>query len=165
MLDIRHYVVFLLDEQPYGVGLSTVTRAIRAVEITPLPQAPAIVMGIINLEGRIIPVVNIRRRFRLPERELALTDQFIIARASRSAADAENGRLLALVADRILGVRELSAQETAAADTILPGLEYLEGVAKTELGMVLIHDLRSFLSLEEEKALGAILPGVEEHVV
>jgi purine-binding chemotaxis protein CheW len=64
--------------------------------------------------------------------------------------------------DAVVGVRDLSAQETIAAATILPGLEYLEGVAKTDQGLVLIHDLETFLSLEEEKALGAILPEGKE---
>jgi purine-binding chemotaxis protein CheW len=143
--------------------LPAVVRAIHAVEITPLPSAPDIVMGVINLEGRIIPVVNIRRRFRLPERELALTDQFIIARAIRPGKGGEKTRLLALAVDEIVGVRELLKDEVAAAESILPGLNHLEGVAKTALGMVLIHDLGTFLSLEEEKALGTVLPEPEDH--
>ncbi len=162
MLDLRSCVVFTLDERLYGVGLSIVTRVIHAVEITPLPKAPAIIMGVINLGGRIIPVVNIRRRFQLPERELALTDQLIVARVPRRGAGVDGDLLLALAVDAIVGVRELSAQDTADPKTILPGLEHLEGVAKTELGMVLIHDLGTFLSLEEETALGAILPGAKE---
>jgi purine-binding chemotaxis protein CheW len=52
----------------------------------------------------------------------------------------------------------MSAQDTTSAATILPGLEYLEGVAKTDEGLILIHDLGTFLSLEEEKALGVIMP-------
>jgi purine-binding chemotaxis protein CheW len=157
-LELSQYVVFTLDELFYAVRLSAVIRAIRAVEITPLPKAPPIVLGVINLGGRIIPVVNIRKRFRLPERELELTDQFIVARASRSDANADGGRLLALAVDEVVGVRDLSSQETIAAETILPGLEHLEGVAKTDQGLILIHDLGTFLSLEEESAIGAILP-------
>ena len=64
--------------------------------------------------------------------------------------------------DAVVGVRDLSAPETIAAETILPGLEHLEGVAKTDQGLVLIHDLGTFLSLEEERALGAILPEGKE---
>ena len=78
-LDMSQCVVFTLDERFYAIRLSAVSRVVRAVEITPLPKAPPIVIGVINLGGRIIPVVNIRRRFRLPERELELTDQLIVA--------------------------------------------------------------------------------------
>jgi purine-binding chemotaxis protein CheW len=157
-LDIHQCIVFALDERLYAVHLLAVSRVVRAVEITPLPKAPPIIIGVINLAGLIIPVVNLRRRFRLPERELELTDQFIIARTSRPGVDADAGRLLALVVDAVVGVRELSAQETTAAESILPGLEHLEGVAKTDQGLVLIHDLGTFLSLEEDEALGALLP-------
>ena len=128
------------------------------VEITPLPKAPPIVIGVINLGGRIIPVVNIRRRFQLPERELELSDQFIVAMALGRDSHEDGGRLLALAVDAVVGVRDLSTKVTTAAETILPGLEHLEGVAKTSEGLVLIHDLGTFLSLEEESALGALLP-------
>lgn len=151
-------VVFTLDERLYGVGLSAVIRVVSAVDITPLPKAPDIVIGVINLRGRIIPVVNIRRRFRLPERELELSDQFIVVDASQADSQRGGGWLLAFVVDAVVGVVVLSAQETTAAATILPGLEHLEGVAKTEQGLVLIHDLGIFLSLEEVKTLGEILP-------
>jgi len=149
-LDMSQCVVFILDERFYGLRLSAVSRVVRAVEITPLPKAPPIVIGVINLAGLIIPVVNIRRRFSLPERELKLTDHFLVARG-------KDDRLLALVVDAVVGVRDLSAQETIAAETILPGLEHLEGVAKTHQGLVLIHDLGTFLSLEEERDLDAVL--------
>jgi purine-binding chemotaxis protein CheW len=158
MLGVHLCVIFTLDERLYGLRLVAVSKVVHAVEITPLPKAPPIVMGVINLAGRIIPVVNIRRRFRLPERELGLTDKLIVARASRPDADVDGGRLLALAVDEVVGVRDLSEDGTIPAETILPGLEHLEGVAKTELGIVLIHDLGTFLSLEEESALGAVLP-------
>jgi len=89
---------------------------------------------------------------RLPERGLELTDQFIVASTARPDAPESDGRILALVVDGVVGVREFSAGETDAK-SILPGLEHLEGVAKTAEGLVLIHDLGTFLSLEEEQAL------------
>ncbi len=157
-VDMNDCLVFTLDERFYGVRLSVVVRVLRALEITPLPKAPPIVIGVINLGGRIIPVVNIRRRFQLPERELELSDQFVVAMALGRDSHKDGGRLLALAVDAVVGVRDLSTKVTTAAETILPGLEHLEGVAKTSEGLVLIHDLRTFLSLEEESALGALLP-------
>ena len=157
-LSMSQCVIFTLDERLYGIHLPAVNRVVHSVDITPLPKAPSIVIGVINLGGRIIPVVNLRRRFGLSERDLTLTDQFIVARASRHDAETAGGRLLALSVDAVLGVRDLLARDTIAAEAILPGLEHLEGVAKTDQGIVLIHDLGSFLSLEEERELAAILP-------
>lgn len=138
-------VIFTLDEQRYALSLAAVERVVRVVEITSLPQAPRIVLGVINLQGRIIPVVNIRKRFRLSEREIHLSDQCLIAHTTK--------RTVALVVDEVCGVLEPADQAVTAAEQILPDVAYLAGVVKLEDGMILIHDLDSFLSLEEEQAL------------
>jgi purine-binding chemotaxis protein CheW len=90
-----------------------------------------------------------RRRFCLPERELALTDQLIVAHTAR--------RPVALVADSVLDVIACPVQSRIAAEHIVPGVEYIEGVVKLEDGLILIHDLDKFLSLEEEDLLNQVL--------
>ena len=139
-------VVFTLDDRRYGLPLPAVERVLRMVDVTPLPKAPQIVLGVVNVQGLVIPVVDMRRRFRLPARDFALADQLLIARTAR--------RPVALAADAVTGVLEYSAQEAAGAPDIVPGIEYVEGVVKLPDGLVLIHDLDRFLSLEEEAALG-----------
>jgi purine-binding chemotaxis protein CheW len=137
--------VFTLGDQRYALPLSAVERVVRVVEVTPLPQAPDIVLGVVNVQGRVIPVVNPRRRFRLPERGIALTDQLVIAHTTR--------RPVALVVDAVTGVLEYSGREAVGARDIVPGMEYVEGVVKLADGLVLIHDLDRFLSLDEVTAL------------
>ncbi len=144
-------VVFALSDQRYGLPLSAVERVVRVVGVTALPKAPDIVLGVVNVQGRIIPVINLRRRFRLPEREIALTDQLVVAHTAR--------RPVALAADAVTGVLEYSAREAAGARDIVPGIEYVEGVVKLADGLVLIHDLDKFLSLEEEAALDRAIEG------
>ena len=138
-------VIFTLDEQRYALPLSTVVRVVRTVEITPLPKAPEIVLGIINAQGQIIPVVNMRRRFHLPEREMNLSDQLIIAHTTQ--------RSIALVVDSVRGLVEVSERGVIAAQDILLHAEYVVGVVRLDDGLVLIHNLAEFLSLEEEQAL------------
>ena len=138
-------VVFTLDDRRYGLALTAVERVVRAVDITPLPQAPDIVLGVVNVQGRVIPVINMRRRFCLPERETVLTDQLVIAHTAR--------RPVALVADAMSGVRQYSDEDIVEAQSILTGTEYIEGVVKLNDGLVLIHNLDTFLSLEEETSL------------
>lgn len=142
-------VVFSLDRRRYGLGLSAVERVVRMVDITPLPQAPALVLGVINVQDRVIPVVNPRRRFRLPERNFELSDQLVIARTAR--------RAVALVVDTVSDVLEYSLEEAVRAHDIVPGMGHVEGVVKLSDGLVLIHDLDRFLSLEEEQALDAAM--------
>lgn len=145
MNNLNQLVVFTLDEQRYALHLAAVERIVRVVEVTPLPKSPEIVLGVVNVQGRIIPVVNIRKRFRLPEREIALSNQLIIASTSR--------RTGALLVDEVSGVVEISEREMIEAGKILPDMDYVEGIVKLEDGLILIHDLNTFLSIEEEKAL------------
>ena len=140
-----HLIVLALDSQRYALPLPVVDRVVRMAAITPLPKAPDIVLGIVNIQGRVIPVINMRRRFCLPDREIALTDQLVVAHTAQ--------RPVALVADAVLDVIACSAQSLIAADNILPKVEYVEGVIKLADGLILIHDLDKFLSLEEASSL------------
>jgi purine-binding chemotaxis protein CheW len=138
-------VVFTIDEQRYALHLDAVKRIVRAVEVTPLPKAPQIVLGVINVQGQVIPVMNLRSRFSLPGRGMGLSDQLIISHTSR--------RPVALVVDAVSDVVECPGQLITASKKILPDTEYVEGVLKLEDGLILIHDLNTFLSLEEEERL------------
>ena len=141
----ENLLVFTLDEPRFALPLAAVDRVVHAVEVTPLPKAPGIVLGVINAQGRVIPVVDMRRRFGLPGREVRLADRFIIARTAR--------RLVALVVEDVAGIRELGPRDLASAAEALPFASYLQGVAKLEDGLVLITDLDAFLSLDEERLL------------
>ncbi len=143
--------VFSLGDHRFALHLDVVERAVRVAEITPVPRAPGIVLGIISVEGRILPVLNVRLRFRVPQREIHLSDSLIIARTSR--------RPVAILVDSVEGLIERPEQEMVKAEAILPRMEYVEGVVKLDDGLVLIHDLDCFLSLEEEEALAEAIEG------
>jgi purine-binding chemotaxis protein CheW len=145
MSESMRAVVFGLDGQRYALPLAAVRRIVRAAEVTPLPGAPAIVLGAIDVEGSVIPVLDIRRRFLLPERELSPADQFLIASTVR--------RAVALVIDEAHGVIEREQSAIIGSDRITPGLEQFKGVVQLEDGLVLIHDLEKFLSLDEARVL------------
>lgn len=139
-------LVFTLDEPRYALNLLAVERVVRAVEIMPLPKAPPFVLGVINVQGQIIPVVDIRQRLHLPLRDLASDDQFILAHTSR--------RRVALVVDSVVGTRQLADRELVNADQVLPGAEYIHGVAKLEDGLVLICDLDQFFPFRRRAGAG-----------
>ena len=141
-------VVFLLAERRYALALAAVERVLRMVALAPLPKAPPIVLGLVDLRGEVVPVLDIRRRFRLPERSPRPGDQLIVARTRR--------RRVGLVVEAVEDVIERPAGERIAPDAVAPGLDYVQGVTRLEPhGLVLIHDLDTFLSLEEERALSA----------
>jgi purine-binding chemotaxis protein CheW len=149
MLSASPYVIFLLDEQRYTLPLTHVERVVSAAYITPLPHAPPIISGVINIQGHILPVINLRKRFHLPERELELSDQFLVAYTSR--------RAVVLVVDTVLGVTTFPAHEVTPATHIVPGLEFISGIIKTADEIFLIHDLDSCLALDEERVLDKAL--------
>jgi len=142
---IRQLVVFNLADQRYALHLSAVERVVLIAELTALPNAPEIVLGIINVRGCIVPVVDTRKRFGLPAREINLSDHLIIAHTSR--------RVVALLADVVGGVVQHSRAAITAAEQILCNVEYVEGVVKLDDGLALIHDLDTFLSALEERTL------------
>lgn len=145
-------LAFRLDDWHYALELSIVEKVYRAVTVTPLPKAPDIVLGIVNVKGAVLPVVDIRRRFRLPEKTLTPEAQLIIAHAA--------GRRVVLVVDRVTGVIECNGQAVTAAGSIVPGMEYVTGVARLEDDIILIHDLCGFLSLEEGVTLDHAMENV-----
>lgn len=142
-------VVFLLDGQRYALYVNVVDRVIRAVAITPLPKAPEIVLGVINLEGTLVPVLNIRKRFNLPQRPLRASDQFVISRTA--------SRRVALVVDDVVNVTHCDVEDVVSAGDVINGMSYVAGIAKDKEGLVLIHDLDTFLSLEESARLDDVL--------
>jgi purine-binding chemotaxis protein CheW len=146
------FVVFTLDVQ-YALHLDIVERVLRAAEVTALPMSPDIVLGVINAQGSVLPVVNVRRRFRLTEREMEPTDRLIIANTSR--------RRVALLVDSVTGVVERVKEDVIPAEAIVPRMGYVEGVTRLDDDILLIHDLDSFLSLDEERAVDDALKSIQ----
>jgi len=138
-------VVFTLDSLTYALPLNSVVKVIHAIEIRPLPEAPEIIAGIINIKGQIIPVADIRRRLKLETRDINADDRFIITDTGT--------REIALIVDTVAGIRDLAPEhlESLADTNIYP--RNIKGILKTADGIILIYDLSQFLSLDEEAKL------------
>ncbi|RKG99080.1 purine-binding chemotaxis protein CheW [Corallococcus sp. CA053C] len=147
----QEVLLFTLERQRYGLPVEDVRELVRAARLTPLPQAPDVVEGLLNLRGELLPVLDLRRRFRHAARPLSPMDHFIVAHAGP--------RPVALRVDRAEGLHVIAANEWDDSPRELPGVGYVAGVAKLPDGLVLVHDLRSFLSeaeaLQLDTALGA----------
>jgi len=133
------FLLFSVEEGRFAMDVAAVERIVRAVEVTPLSDAPDFVRGLINVSGGIIPVIDMRRRLGLNVREMELSDRFILTKTA--------GKPLALLVDKVEGVVALAAQSLsgggkAAAWTAIAAV----GV---EGRIVLIHDIDAFISAEE----------------
>ena len=142
-------LVFLIDGTRYAIRLQTVERVVNAVEITPLPEGPEIVTGVINVHGQAIPIVNIRRKFRLRQRALDLDDHIVIVKGSKWT--------VAFAVDAVEGVIERKPDEIIAAGSILPDLAYTEGVIHIHDDIVFLHDIDKALSFEELGKIAAVI--------
>lgn len=147
--DIHKIVIFTLDELSYALPLANVIRIIHAVAVSRLPKAPAIIEGIINVKGRIIAVVDLRKRFGMVSREMNIDDNLIIVKTEK--------RELALWVDTVIGVNEIIPGKYSDTKVSLPYAGYFKGVVKTEEGIILIYDLEQCLNLAEEMELEQVL--------
>jgi purine-binding chemotaxis protein CheW len=147
------FLTFTIAGQRFAVRTDDVVEIVRAVRLARLPKAPPVIEGVIDLRGRVVPVLDVRTRFRLASKGLQPSDHFIIARA--------NARVIGIRVDRAVDVLTLSESDVAEIGTVAPTSEYVAGVAKLTDGLVLIHDLATFLSHAEAQELAAL---VEEGV-
>ncbi len=144
-MNAESLLVFTLGDARFGLGAMSVREVVRAVAIAPLPKAPAIVEGVINYRGTIVPVLDIRQRFRLAPAPVDPSQHFIVAQAGP--------RLVALRVDQaaeLVSVSETMIHPPAAA---VPGTAHVAGIAQLPDGLLVIHDLEGFLALEESKQL------------
>lgn len=143
------HISFSLDGQRYAVPLDDVERVLRAVEITPLPETFGAVSGVISLQGRAIPVVDLRRRFKLPERELGPHDQLLVIRSGATT--------VALPVDATLGIIEEEPGGRLEAGELVSDLSYVSSVLPTGSDMVMVLDVRQVLTPSEMEALTVAL--------
>lgn len=135
------YCIFKIDDQLFGVAVSRVEKIIRAAAVISLPDGPDTIVGLLNVEGRLIPVVNIRKKWHLPERGLEVDDRIIIFKA---------GALVSFIVNGVEGVVQFDHLAFHQASEIHPGLEhYIEGVGRFHNNSVIIIDMARFFNDQE----------------
>jgi purine-binding chemotaxis protein CheW len=138
--------VFRLGQQRFALPLARVVAAVRAAYAEAIPGAPALVLGVVDVRGEVMPVIDLGRRFGLPPRAVEPQDIFLLVRSARRAM--------------ILRVAAVDgpARGPAALDPgHLPAVDGILGVAVLDDGLTLIFDLDACLSLDEQERLDAAL--------
>ena len=147
--DALAVVVFSLDGQRYGVPLAAAERALPMAAVSPLPGCPDVVLGAINVHGDVTPVFDLRQRLGLAAREYGPGDCLLLARTAR--------RVVALPVDDVHGVADVAGAQVVSPESVLPGIGRLAGIAALADGLLLIDDLGTLLSLDEERRLDAAI--------
>lgn len=149
-------LVFSLESLRLALPVESVLRVVPACEVTPLPGAPAQVLGAFNLYGVITPVLDLRPRLRLPTHPVRADDRFVVVKVGR--------RELAVVANDADGVGEFAPEQITGAEAVADGVTCLQGVVRLADGLLLIEDPSRFLSLADMQRLEqALEEGKDEH--
>lgn len=138
-----HLVTFRMGKEEYGVPIGNVQEIIRAVDITQVPGAPDHVRGVINLRGRIIPVVDLRKRFSLPDIGLTDKNRIIVLELGE--------KRIGMLVDSVSQVVKFSSEvvEEIPPDVVAVDECYIKGIAKLGTRLIIILHLNRALLLSE----------------
>ena len=133
--DIHQLVTFFLGEEIYGIDILAVHEIIRMQQITEIPRTASYVEGVINLRGKVIPVIDLRKRFNLPAGEETKDTRIIVV-------EIEN-KVIGMIVDGVSKVLRLPASLVEPPSPIMGGIDsnYIKGVGKVDNTLVVLLDL------------------------
>jgi purine-binding chemotaxis protein CheW len=139
--------VFSLDGQPYAIDIMKIKQIIRPLKINKLPGGPNFLEGVINLRGVVIPVIDMRKRFAMDERESEEEKKVIIASVDR--------RIVGIIVDEVSEVVPVPRSEVQPPPRVIKGVEsnYLMGVCRYKDDILMILNLDEILTAEEKITL------------
>ncbi|MFP3912318.1 MAG: chemotaxis protein CheW [Desulfobacteraceae bacterium] len=145
------YLTFTLAEEEYGIGILKIKEIIGMMPITTVPQTPEFVKGVINLRGKVIPVVDLRLRFGMGEIDYTDRTCIIVVEIQGEAGIV----LMGIVVDSVSEVLNIKADEIEETPTFGTKLntEYILGMAKMEGSVKILLDINRVLQSEEIAAL------------
>ena len=143
---MEHLVTFLLAEEEYGLDVRVVQEIIRLAEITHVPRSPGFIKGVINLRGRIIPVVDLKRKLELGQVDASRLARIVVVKLRE--------RLIGLLVDGASQVLKIpvSSIDAAPEEILDVNVSFIRGVAKLQKRLIILLDLQKILAVEIEHA-------------
>ncbi len=145
------YLTFTLADEEYGIGILKIREIIGMLPITSVPQTPPFVKGVINLRGKVIPVVDLRLRFGMEKIEYTERTCIIVVEIEGPAGAVQIGIVVDAVSE-VLNIKAEDIEETPTFGVKL-NTDYILGMAKMEGGVKILLDIDRVLSSEEISAL------------
>ena len=140
---VLQYVTFRLDDETYGLNVMQIQEVLRYTEIAPVPGAPDYVLGIINLRGNVVTVIDTRRRFGLPDAEVTDSTRIVVLEADHQVI----GILVDSVAE-VIYIRQ-SDIETAPNVANEESARFIQGVCNRNGELVILVEFEKMLSDQE----------------
>lgn len=143
----RQIVVFSLNGEDYGVDIETIREIIPMQTIVPVPRAPEFVEGIINLRGRVIPVLDLRRHFGFEKKPAGPGQRIVIVEAGQESTG--------VVVDAVSSVIQVSQDAIEDPSEVIVGSDvgYIQGVAKVGKDLIVLLDLAAIMTDAQKKEL------------
>jgi len=137
----QQYVVFKINQHRYALPLRVITRALRMVAITPIPDAPLGVKGMINIAGHAAPAINLRLLFGFNDREPELSDRLLVLEAE--------GETVLLMVDEVIGVIEPDQSQFEPSTKRIAKSKYLVAMIQHPDGMIMVLDIIRLLAIQD----------------
>lgn len=140
---VQQLVAFHLANETYGVDISLINEIIRVPEITRIPRTGEDVEGVINLRGKIVPIIDLRKRLDLPEVERTGVTRIIVLELT--------GTIVGVVVDSVTGVLRIPSAEIEAPSELVSDVEfeYIRGVGKSDNALVILLNMHKALGIGE----------------
>lgn len=147
---IQQWVTFRLDDETYGVNVMQVQEVLRYSEIAPVPGAPSYVLGIINLRGNVVTVIDTRQRFGLPSADVTDNTRIVIIEVDR--------QVVGILVDSVAEVVYLRQSEIENAPNVgnEEAARFIQGVCNKNGELLILVELDKMMSEEEWSELGSL---------
>jgi len=145
------YLTFILAQEEYGIGILKVKEIIGMMPITTIPRTPTFVKGVINLRGKVIPIIDLRLKFNMDAIPYSDRTCIIVVEIDSDASTVLIGIVVDAVSE-VLNIREDEIEETPKFGTKL-NTEYILGMAKIQKGVKILLNIDQVLSSEEINTL------------
>jgi purine-binding chemotaxis protein CheW len=148
------YLTFKLGREEYGLEILKVQEIIKMMEITTVPRTPAFVKGVINLRGKVIPVVDLRLKFDMEEKENTDTTCIIVVQVARADATVTMG----VVVDEVSEVLDIAAEEIEPSPDMGSTVDsqFILGMAKAKGAVKILLDVDKVLSAGDMEAVAKV---------
>jgi len=146
--ELLQLVSFKLGNEEFGIDILMVQEINRMLEITKVPKSPDFIEGVINLRGRVIPIINLRKKFGLPDKETDKSTRIVVVNLS--------DKVIGMIVDAVSEVLRLSSNTVEPPPPMVSGVEseYIKGVGKIDDKLLILLDLNKLLSGKEQDMLG-----------
>ena len=141
--EVLQWVTFQLEEETYGINVMQVREVLRYTEIAPVPGAPDYVLGIINLRGNVVPVIDARSRFGLMEGEVTDNTRIIVIESER--------QVIGILVDSVAEVVYLRSSEIDTTPSVGTdeSAKFIQGVSNRDGKLLILVDLNKLLTDDE----------------